>query len=413
MRLTAALSDPEQRGKAVLAFCVLAGLATVAFYALLRPSPANTFGVFYLAAKASMSGPVDYRTPYGLYVYTPVTLLFFYPYVLAFDQSTALLVHRVLSVCLALGFGVVLARFLRREIGLSGRDQVLVAAFACASLYPVVDVVLGGIEIVLGAALGIGWIALERRRDGWGGVAWALASLFKVFPSLWGLYMLRAQRLRAVVAAVVAGAGATILGVAIFGLNAYLRYFHTVTTGRIRLFKFAGGASPDNEMVTPVRPLAQIFPHVAPTVWPPVIFVVVALLLGFVYLRVPTDELTDRATLLLATVIAITFVMPTSQDLDMYYLYAPLVVVLLTERRNRIHAVYSIGTVIYMLDFSQNELRPLLAHLGLSHVGIMAVADPFLRFATMPLYGLFVLFAAILLRALRSDYRANPLSVLE
>ncbi|WP_162524317.1 glycosyltransferase family 87 protein [Halobellus captivus] len=356
----------------------------------------------------SLSGPVVYETDYGLYVYTPIVLLFFYPYVLLFDFSTALLVQRLLGVAVALGYGAILAKFLRSKVELEGLDMALITGFVGLSLYPIVITVLGGIEIFLGAALGVGWILLEKHKDERGGALWALASLFKIFPALWGLFLLRTRNTRAIIAAVVTGVGATLAGVLLFGFDAYVRYFETTTGSRVRVRSlFAGGSSPDNEAVTLIRPLAQLFPTVDPVTWIPVIFVVVAALLGFIYLRLSDETLTERATLLLATVIAITFVMPTSQDLDMYLVYGPLVVLLYIERRRLEHLFYSIGAVILVYNFNRNELIPVVEFLGLARTGILDIAIPVLAFASLPLYGLTLMFAGCFLRAIRSDADAS------
>lgn len=393
--------------RAALAAAVLAGVLAVVFYALFRPSPENTFDVFYAAAAASREGHVVYHTRHGQYVYTPVVLYLFYPYLLV-DLPTALLVHRLVSVAAALAYGVALARFLDQRVGLAPVDRLLVVAFVGVSLYPVVIVVLGGVEVFMGALLGLGFVALEIDREEWGGALWAAAALVKVFPALWGAYLLRRRAWRAVGAALLTGVGATLVGVVSFGADAYVRYVRSATSDRVRLEMFAGGASPDNEAVTPVRPLAQLFPNVDPQVWPPVIFVVVALLVLGVYLLTPADRLDDRAALLLATVVGVTFVMPTSQDLDMYLVYGPLVVLLYAERDAPVRAGYAIGTVVLAYNFSQGELGAVAGAAGptVERV-VLAVADPVLTFASMPLYGLFVLFGVTLVRAYRRGVDAD------
>jgi len=396
--------DRRFRTRVALSLGVLAGLLTVVFYVLFRPSPDNTFDVFYAAAKSSFSGDIVYHTEHGLFVYTPVVLLGFYPYALLFEFQNALLVHRILTLVAATAYGGTLAWFLGERVTFSRYDRALVVAFVAVSLYPIVITVLGGVEVFLGAALGVGWLLLEHRRDAAGGVLWAGAALVKVFPALWGLYLLRQRNLRAVAGAVVTGVGATLFGALVFGVDAYTRYFEIATGSRVRVDMFAGGASPDNEAVTPIRPLAQLFPNVDPHVWPPIIAAVTALLVLAIYVRVPTDELSDRATILLATVVGVTFVMPTSQDLDMYLVYAPLVVLLYTERRTLVHVLYSVGAVVLVYNFSQNELQPVLGRLGAPGDAAMAVVDPVLTFATMPLYGLALLFAGCLLRAWLADW---------
>lgn len=397
------LGGRHRLARVALGLGVVAGLLTVGFYLLLRPNPSNTFDVFYAAAQHARSGQVVYDTEFGLYVYTPVSLLFFYPYLLV-DFPTALLVHRVVSLLTALGCGVLVARFLavRARPALTRLDRVLVVAFFSLSLYPVTVTVLAGPEILLGAALTVGFLALEADEGDWTGLLWAGAALVKVFPAMWGAYLLRQRAWRATAVALVTGTVATLVGVAVFGLDAYVRYVESTTTNRVRVASFAGGNSPDNEAVTLVRPLSQAFPTVDPHVWPPVIFVVVLVVGVAALLRVDADELTGRATQLLTVVVGVTFVMPTSQDLDMVLLYGPLVVLLYLEEDVDVRALYAVGTVVYLYNVGREELRAVAGVFG-AGVGetVMVVGEPVLSFASMPLYGLVVIFAGCLLRARR------------
>lgn len=395
------LADARFRSRAVLAAGILGGVLTAVFFAAFRPSPPITFDVFYYAAQYSMSGPVVYETGYGLWVYPPVALLFFYPYVWLFDFPTALAVHRVVSALVTLGYGVVLARFIARRADVRLLDQVLVVGFVTASVYPVVNVVNGSFVGIFTALLGIGWLLLEEDRD-LGGAAWAVASLVKVYPALWGAYLLRVRRWRATAAAIATGVGAMLLGVALFGIDAHVRYVTTAATGRVRVARFAGGNSPDNEALTPIRGLAQLFPTVDPQLWIPVIVVTVVVLTGLVYYLGDAETTTDRATLLLATVVGVIFLMPTSQDMDVYLVYAPLLVLLYLERHAASHWLYVIGTLLLSYNVGRGELEAVVTAFGPAVADVvMAIATPVLSFGHVPLYGLYALYAGVLLSAWR------------
>lgn len=399
MEFPTLLRHRRSRTRLVLSAGILAGVLTALFYVFLRPSPNITFDVFYGAAEHAMAGEIVYDTQYGLYVYTPVVLLFFYPFVWLLEFQTALLAFRALSVLVALGYAALVVAFLEERGALKRIDRLLVGAFVAGSIYPITVIATANMGIIFGSLLGIGFIALERNRDS-GGAVWALASLVKGFPALWGLYMLRVRRLRAVVAAIVTGLGATVLGVIVFGIDAYLRFFSTAASSRVRIDSFAGGASPDNEAVTPIRPLAQLFPELDPHIWPPVIIIVVLLFSITIYYLLPTEELADRATLLLATVIGITFMMPTSQDLDVYLVYVPLLVLLFFERHAVVHGLYALGTLFISYNFGRAELRRVTELFGGDiSAAVMVVGEPVLAFASMPLYGLVVLYAGCLLKA--------------
>ena len=380
---------------------IVGGFLTALFYVLLRPSPNITFGVFYAGAENAMAGRVVYDTEYGLYVYTPVVLLLFYPFVSLFDLPTAVLAFRLFNLVWVAGYAAVVAGFVGDIADVGRVDQFLVAGFVAGTVYPVTVVATANMGIIFGSLLGLGFVLLERDRPS-GGAVWALASLVKGFPALWGLYLLRTRRLRAVVAAVATGGGATLLGVALYGIDAYWRFVTVAATSRVRIQSFAGGNSPDNEAVTPIRPLAQLFPGVDPAVWTPVIVAVVVTLTAAAYYLLSTDDLTDRATLLLATVVAITFAMPTSQDLDVYLVYVPLVVLLFVERDRTVHGLYAVGTLFLAYNVGRGEVRSVAAAIdqGLSET-VMVVADPVLAFASMPLYGLVLLYAGCLTKAWR------------
>ena len=386
--------------QAALALTILGGALTTGFYILFNPSPMNTFNVFYAAAEGALEGEVVYATEFGLFVYTPITLSYFVPFAVLFDFPTALLVHRVLSVCAAFGYGLALAGFLDDRDLLSRGDRALVVACLTIGLYPIVVVVLGGIEIYLGILLGMGFVLTERGDDRAGGALWAVASLFKIFPALWGAYFLVTRRWNAVVGAVVTGVGATLAGVALFGFDAYRRYFESAAADRVRFEMFANGQSPDNEAVTPIRPLSQLFPNVDPEFWLPVIVAVVVVCVLYVYLKTPQSGLDDRANLLLVTVIAVEFVMPTSQDLDMYMLYGPLIVSLYAERNDAVRVALAGSMVVYTYNFGRSQLDAVSGFVGPRFNDVvMAVGDPVLSFASMPLYGMLAMFAVSLVRA--------------
>lgn len=399
MRAKDAVVDRRMRTRLVLSAGILAGVLAAVFFVLVRPSPNITFDVFYAAAESGMRGRVVYETGTGLYVYTPVVLLFFYPFVWLFEFETAMLAFRLFTVLWVVGYAALVAWFLDDVAALDRIDRLLVFGFVAATVYPVTVVATANFGIVFGSLLGVGFVVLERDRDAGGG-AWAAAALVKGFPAMWGVYLLRVRRWRAVAAAIVTGLGATLLGVLWFGLDAYVRFVSVAAADRVRIERFAGGASPDNEAVTPIRPLSQLFPTVDPHVWTPIIVVVVLAGTAAIYYLVTTETVADRATLLLATVVGITFAMPTSQDLDVYLVYVPVLVLLYVERDGPVQALYALGTLLLAYNVGRGELRTVAGIAGDGVAGaVMAVGEPVLGFATMPLYGLVCLYAGCLLKA--------------
>jgi uncharacterized membrane protein YagU involved in acid resistance len=391
------LFDQRFRTRLALALGILGGILSLGFFVLFRPDPPTTFGVFYYAARMSLAGPIVYETGYGLWTYTPASLLYFYPYALLFEYETAFLVHRFLSISFAVFYGVVLHRFIDRHTRLSVLDKILITGFASTSVYPIVDAINGSFNIMFAGSLGLGWILLEYSDDR-GGAVWALASIVKGFPVFWGAYLLRVRRWRATALAITTGISATLIGVLTFGIDAYIRFFTVAGESRVRLHAFRNGGSPDNEMMTPLRALAQLFPNIDPAIWPPIIAIIVISVTLIIYYLLPIDTLNQRATLLFATIVSVMFIMPTTQDMDTYLLYAPLLVLLYIERHTIVQGMYTVAAVILSYNIGRDELRAVSEAFGIEGVA-MAVGEPVLMFAKAPTYALYLIYTAIILSA--------------
>lgn len=403
MKLISVLSNSQQRTRIGLFLGVFGGILTAAFFTLLRPNPPITFDVFYYAAKQSMSGPIVYETEYGLWTYTPASLLYFYPYAILLDFNSALLFHRVISMIITILYGAALTNFIHAHTSTKRIDRVAVFLFSIASVYPVVNIINGSFVGIFSAFLGLGWLLMESKRN-YGGALWALASIVKGYPAFWGAYMIRVRNWRAILAAAGAGIGSTVVGVFVFGTDAYFRFFTVAGESRVRYEMFRGGASPDNEAVTPLRALSQLFPNIDPSLWTPLIFVVVSCITILVYYTISTDSLNNRATLLLVTILSVWFIMPTSQDLDTYIIYAPLLTLLFLERNQWVQSLYVLGTIIISYNFGRAELRAVSELLGISDL-VMLIGEPVLSFATMPMWGLLTLYVGCIGKAYYcSDY---------
>jgi hypothetical protein len=403
MKLISVLSNSQQRTRIGLFLGVFGGILTAAFFTLLRPNPPITFDVFYYAAKQSMSGPIVYETEYGLWTYTPASLLYFYPYAILLDFNSALLFHRVISMIITILYGAALTSFIHAHTSTKRIDRVAVFLFSIASVYPVVNIINGSFVGIFSAFLGLGWLLMESKRN-YGGALWALASIVKGYPAFWGAYMIRVRNWRAILAAAGAGIGSTVVGVFVFGIDAYFRFFTVAGESRVRYEMFRGGASPDNEAVTPLRALSQLFPNIDPSLWTPLIFVVVSCITILVYYTISTDSLNNRATLLLVTILSVWFIMPTSQDLDTYIIYAPLLTLLFLERNQWVQSLYVLGTIIISYNFGRAELRAVSELLGISDL-VMLIGEPVLSFATMPMWGLLTLYVGCIGKAYYcSDY---------
>lgn len=159
------LQSRRGRTRLVLAIGIVAGLLAALYYLYLRPSSSLTFDMFYLKAEASMTGPLRFVDEYGSYHYTPVVILFFYPYVWLFDLPTAILVHRVINILVAVGYGGLLAWFLGQSIDLDPIDRLMFVGFVAMNVYTVAIISLANVGIVLVACLGVGFVLLEIDED--------------------------------------------------------------------------------------------------------------------------------------------------------------------------------------------------------------------------------------------------------
>jgi hypothetical protein len=300
-------------------------------------------------------------------------------------------------------YGAALTNFIHAHTSTKRIDRVAVFLFSIASVYPVVNIINGSFVGIFSTFLGLGWLLMESKRN-YGGALWALASIVKGYPAFWGAYMIRVRNWRAILAAAGAGIGSTVVGVFVFGIDAYFRFFTVAGESRVRYEMFRGGASPDNEAVTPLRALSQLFPNIDPSLWTPLIFVVVSCITILVYYTISTDSLNNRATLLLVTILSVWFIMPTSQDLDTYIIYAPLLTLLFLERNQWVQSLYVLGTIIISYNFGRAELRAVSELLGISDL-VMLIGEPVLSFATMPMWGLLTLYVGCIGKAYYcSDY---------
>ena len=116
---------------------------------------------------------------------------------------------------------------------------------------------------ILVAALAAGDVAVDRD-ERLAGVAFALPAVVKIFPAVFGVWLLRLRRWRAAGAAIGTGVATVGASLLVFGVDAHRAYLAEALLPRRRTAAFAGGLPPDAPYLTIRRPLSVTFPELDP-----------------------------------------------------------------------------------------------------------------------------------------------------
>lgn len=182
---------------------------------------AVNFDVYATAGRALLAGEPLYAThppdhPNYFYLYPPIVAVAFVPYALLGGGPVAFATHTAVQAIAALGLAALTIRFVeRRGVEVGWLDRLLVAGFLLVGIHSVYSVYYGNVNVLLAALIGVGFVGIERDRQGWAGAAFGLAALIKAFPAALGIWFLRRRAWRAVGAAVAVGAGGLLVGLAL------------------------------------------------------------------------------------------------------------------------------------------------------------------------------------------------------
>ena len=332
--------DPQPE-RVVLLFAILAGAVAAVFAVGNVNSGAELdFQAYYVAGQAVSQGEPfvgwaiteDSFLTDKAYVYTPITAPVFAVYTVFSDWFTAYLVHMGLLLVTFYALGRLTIRYIQSQGRDLGRvDRWLILGASLFSAPAVIGLFRGNIDPVIMLMLVVGLLAVERGNEWAGGTLWAVAALFKLFPALLGVWLIYRRAYRAIAAALAVGIGATLLSLAVFGLDMHLEFIEFVLTDRNREGAFVGGLDATRQFITLRRPLSQ-FLALSST---PLALVGLALLapsLAVMY-RAAESEL-DRFATFTATVIALLLTLVPSTAGYVVYLVFPLfVLVYLAEHR--------------------------------------------------------------------------------
>lgn len=356
------------------------------------------YHVYHVAAERAVAGESFYgvapepASGNFVYLYPPITVTGFVPFS-PLDWTTGYLVFTLLSVAGGVAATVVVVRYVE-SLGapLGWIDVALVGSLFVLSIHVSATVYFGNINILLGLAFAVGFWALVTDRDVTAGVAFALAALFKLFPALVGLWLVRDGRPRAVAAAVGTGLAGILAGVGLFGVGTTERFFRSVVSGRSDASLFVGGLPADSPFyVTLQRPLS----HLVWTLWPGAPYVVLpaaaALVCGGVlavfYRRIQTRR--ERLMAIFATVV-VTLVIVPSFRLYAPLIFPPLVALLYTWTGGPGRRLFIVGALLFSVVARPRHVLTAAEYLG----GLSGPVTAIGTVATVQLYAYAVMLVA-------------------
>lgn len=296
----------------------------------LSADPLDQLGVNYLvyhyAAEAFLAGEDIYTAPppdwseFYTFLYPPSTVLIWVPGTVL-DPMTGYAVHTIGTAVASLLAAWVIARILdTADVTIGWLDILFVGAFFFAGIHSTGTLLFGNINIFLGAFIAGGILALVYDRHWIAGAAFGAAALFKVIPTLIGLYLLRIRSWQAVGGALIVGGGGLVSSALLFGPRSVYRFFTEVLLPRSDTATFVGGYPPDETYyVTIQRPLSHlIWEGLLPrlTLWstaPAEILTpaaVLTLLPALAYSYVGLDTIVDRLVALHVTLTAVVITLP-------------------------------------------------------------------------------------------------------
>lgn len=365
--------------------------------------PGSQMGInarsYHHAAELARAGKPFYEAAppgtfdWAVYLYPPGTVLGYYPFSLV-GWTTAYAAVTVLSVVASIAATALIVDYVEGAgVQLGWVDVVLIFAAFVLSTHAFGTIYYGNINLFLALSLTVGLWALDRDRDSLAGVAFGLPALYKVFPALIGVWLLRTRRWRTVAVATVTGSAGLLVGALLFGIETSVHYFTHVLPNRSESHLFVGGYPVDGTYYLTVQ---QPLSHWLYGVWPnapyPVLVamavVVAAVTIAFFYRSIETTL--DRLMALLVTVVVMIVLFPALRWY-LVLLYCPLIAVLYVWDSGPGRRLFITGGILMSFTRTTGEVVEALGALPgpLDTVGaaIGGTAMP-------PLYGLALMVAA-------------------
>lgn len=383
--------------RSTLGLMVTTGVLGSIYLLLYSSSIGIDFAIFYYSAINGFAGdpfiltrPVDWGG--GPYIFPPISIVYFYLYSFV-EFNTAFLIHTLINAILSLGIGTLTIRFLTMNgIEIDRIDLVLLYAVFFVSVPILTSFSLGQVNHHILLALTVMFLGLEQNDELTSGVSLGLATAFKGWPALTGLYLIRERAIKTIVFSVATAGTLTIMGAFLFGIDTTIQYFIAVT--EFRKAAFVGGLSPNSPLVTLRRPISMIFPYINPD-WYTIIAVACVLpFLGYVYFVSSTDQITHRLATFLGTIVAVIFVIQ-STNYYVVFTYFPLVSLLYLSEDHLALLLYCLGGVLIQFLVTPAMIASILNGLPLSSGTIQILLELVIgafSIVSIPLVGLLCLF---------------------
>jgi len=385
---------------------VLTGVLGVALAASeFQTDPQLDYHAYYFAGRAVLRGEPFVGTAIHEgtfltvkeYVYTPITAPVFAPYGLLPSWQIGYVLNVAVLLATFYAIGRITIRYIERHgVTLDRTDRWLILGFSLFSGHTILALYRGNVDPIMLLLIVLGFLALERGEETRGGVLWAVAALFKLFPAFLGVWLLYRRAYRAIAAAVVTGVGFLLLGVALFGIDAHVEFVEFILNERSRQGAFKGGLDPTITWITLRRPLSQVVPLSGNQL----IVLSAAIMAPFVYLiyREAETEL-DRTVAFFATMLVLLITIVPSTLNYVVYLYFPVVALLYLATDRRTKYLFVAGLILVSLPVYPQHVEMLVSATPLSPglvEAIMGVVRGAMSFASVPLVGFGLLLAGCL-----------------
>lgn len=350
------------------------------------------YHVYHVAGERARAGEAFYDVPPEpageamVFLYPPITAVAFAPFSLLKWTTGYLLLTTITLGATLLGTALLVQYVEGLGVRLGWIDVALIWSLFALSIHVAATIFFGNINVILGVAFVVGFWALATDRESLAGTAFALAALFKLFPALVGVWLLRDRRWRALGTAITVGVGGLIAGVLAFGPSTTVTYVTEVVMGRTESDAFVGGYPADERFyVTVQRPLSQliwaIWPGAPYALLPVAAVGVSGATLAYFYRSIETAR--ERLLAIFVTVVVTIVILP-GYRLYVPLLFLPLVALLYTWTEGPGRRLFLAGGLLASVVARPTNVITVAESTGPLEPVLTSVAT----FATIPLYAL-------------------------
>lgn len=328
------------------------------------------------------------------YVYPPITGPVFVLYGLFPSWHWGYVINVGLLLAVFYQVGRVVIRFIEANgVVLARIDRFLILSFCLFSGHSILGLYRGNIDPIILLLLAVGLLAIERGDEYFGGTLWGVAALFKLFPALFGVWLIYRRSYRAIAAATAIGLSFMALGLLIFGLDTHVEFFEFILNERSREGAFRGGLDPELQWVTLRRPLSQFLPLSGNQL----IVVSAAIIAPFVYLVYSeSDSDLDRIVAFFATMVALLITVVPSTANYVVYLYFPVLGLIYLTDDVRTRNLFLVGLVLVNIPLYPQHVELVVDALPIAtgaSDAIVGGARAIMRYSSVLLVGFLVLLA--------------------